>query len=60
VELLDMLVSCDLATDDRAWQIQRFTADGKEFLTALEQLRSVIVARYPEICRFQRPYMSSS
>jgi hypothetical protein len=59
VNLLDMLLS-GTSADERAWQIQRFTSGGKEFLAALGRLRSVIVARHPQICRLQRPYIRSS
>jgi hypothetical protein len=60
VSLLDMLLGGGMPADERAWQIQRFTAGGKEFLAALGRLRSVIVARHPEICRLQRPNIRSS
>jgi len=47
--LLDMLLHANMPPDERAWQIERFVAEGKGFLEALWQLRKVIVARYPEV-----------
>lgn len=49
--LLDMLLHADMPPDERAWQIERFSAEGKGFLEALWQLRNVIVARYPQVRR---------
>jgi len=60
VNLLDMLLSGGMPVDERAWQVQRFTTGGKEFLAALGRLRSVVAARHPEIWRPQRPYIRSS
>jgi hypothetical protein len=59
VNLLDIFLSGGMSADERAWQIQKWTAVGKEFLVALGRLRSVIVARHPEIFQPQRPYIRS-
>ena len=48
---LDILLHADMPPDERAWQMERFSAEGKGFLEALSQLRNVIVARYPRARR---------
>jgi hypothetical protein len=47
--LLDMLIHANMPPDERAWQMERFAAEGKGFLEALWQLRNVIVVRYPQV-----------
>jgi hypothetical protein len=49
--LLDVLLHIDMPPDELAWQMERFTSEGKGFLGALSQLREVIVTRYPQISR---------
>jgi hypothetical protein len=51
VNLLDMLLHCDMSPGERAWLIQRFNTSGKGFSEALRRLRKVIVTRHPEVCR---------
>jgi hypothetical protein len=47
--LLEVLLHIDMPPDERAWQMERFASEGKGFLGALNQLRDVIVTRYPQI-----------
>jgi hypothetical protein len=49
--LLDMLLHADMPPDERAWHMERFAAEGKGFVEAYQQLRNVIVARYPQVRR---------